>query len=401
MDPLFAHMPWATQEMIADVIGGRGRVYLMNKYGITDHKAKTLIRRARERSTVDMPPEIRSYVTDLERQLDALRRESNPIKMMADAMSGAVRDLPKLSVPIFKKDMPDSELDSEDVVLVISDVHIGQWVDAEETGGLGCYNYEVFLRRMARLEEAVRRILRYMPNRTPRCHVFFLGDIVDGSTIFEGQLRQIEFPAARQTVYAYERFSQLIADLSGLFDEVVVSCVVGNHGRIGKKGVNSPMDNLDWLAYWFMRERFERSEIKNVRFNLADSWWMVVEVNGRKFLLSHGDGFKSWLGIPFYGATRYEGSMRKLMRDAFERDTRASVDFDYVVLGDKHSQAKFGPIFMNGSWPGGSEMSLRYLQAGGLPYQWMFGVHERQGISWERELRLESPHNMPQPKTYS
>jgi hypothetical protein len=322
------------------------------------------------------------------------------VKQFVSTVTDAVKELPELEIynaPLDREVNPD--LDPEDIVLHISDTQIGSWVSSEHTGGMGEYNYSIFCERMDRYVHAIQRILMYHPNKLETCHVVFGGDMIDGGTIFLGHQRHIDTLVVKQVVYGYEHFSRLIADLSTMFDEVVVSGVPGNHGRLGKKGEMTPTDNLDWLLYYFLQERC--SNLSNVRFNIPDTWWMILKVRGWKFLVSHGDDFKAWNQIPFYGALRYKMKMRELLRECYCHNGGDFPDFDAILVGHHHEMASFGNIFMNGNWVGGSEFSLKQLQVGGPPYQQVFGVHDNVMRAWSRPVILEPLKNLPPIPVYS
>ena len=373
-----------------------GRPVLSRLLDLTEYKARVLLEAISEQAPGEAYQ--RQHLLDLEAQVEMLQKKSAAVEALTEVFSTAVRQLPKLKIDPLPREV-DDDLDPEEALVHFSDVHVGAEVSAEQTGGLGSYNFEAFLRRKARAVHALRSILRYTPNPIPRFHVVLGGDIIEGGTIFRGQQRQICLPVVKQVTFAYEHFADLIRTLAEMFPEVVVSCVVGNHGRLGQKGEFAPTDNLDWLLYWFLQERF--AGVENVRFNIPDTWWMVLEVNGWKFHVSHGEDFRAWAGIPFYGAQKYKGRLREMLRESFASATGERADFDYLLVGHHHEMADFGNILMNGSWVGGSEFSVKQLQCGGLPYQTLIGVHERQGIAWRRALVLEDRRNLPELTVYS
>jgi len=164
---------------------------------------------------------------------------------------------------------------------------------------------------------------------------------------------------------------------------------VGNHGRIGMKGENDPMDNLDFLVYKWIEERM--ANYQNVEVNVAETWWMVVERMNTRFALIHGDDIRNWMTIPFYGAERSEARMQRLLR----------INFNYYLIGHHHQSAEFSNIIMNGTWVGGSELSLKSMQLGGLPTQRLFSIHPNFGITWSRDIRLVDPSKLPPTKIYT
>ena len=409
--------PWLTDELIARATeirdrrhaAGRsfGPVSLAKELDITRHKAQVVLdvmSGAVERPDAKEQErdQLQLRIAELEQELARMKTAKGRMKIVADAMAKEIHKLPKIKLEKYRRNI-DKSLDPEDVVIVISDVHVGSWVSAEATGQLGNYSYEVFVKRLDRLIAAVFSILAYMPHKVEKIHVVFAGDIVDGGRIFRGHARQTDLTVAQQVIKAYEHFAHLVAVLAGIEGvEVVVSTVPGNHGRIGDKGELSPTDNFDWLVGWFLQERFANLGVKNVRFNLPDTWWMLLKVRNTAFHVSHGDAFRSWNSVPFYGALRYKQKIRELLRETFAKTGDGEPpDLDAIICGHHHELAFFGGIYMNGTFVGGSEYSLKDLQVGGPPHQLMLGVHDTYGVSWSRKLFLADPRNKPEVPIYS
>lgn len=372
-----------------------GRPSLAAQLGITQYKAAVLANYINRNGA----PEIRETKKQYESDIQFLRKQNEQLltevsfgDKIREAFEASVHMLPKLDIHKAARKV-DTTLDPEDIVLMISDTQIGQKVDKKDTGGMGQYDFQVFKRRMERYSSAVRKILKYTPNKIENCYVFLLGDLVEGSTIFRGQQRQLDLITVQQVTRAYEMFAVLLADLLQIFDKVKVVVIPGNHGRIGQKGENAPHDNLDWLIGYFLRERFNGS--KRIEFHLPETWWSLVKVRNTTFLLSHGDQFKSWLGIPYYGAERFRSRVRETLKDVFT----GSNDFDYLLCGHHHQAAVLPNIYLNGSWVGGSEYSL-LGGSGTLPFQWILGVHDNMGISWDRKIILEDRRKLGKPDIF-
>ena len=317
-----------------------------------------------------------------ERDYEFLKKRNSFWETIGNTFTEAVRSLPDLPPPPHLKPPPLGEMKMESAVLVISDVQAGSVVSSEGTGGLGNFNSSILARRITKLFTDVGSVANTYHRNVRTLYIFLLGDIIDGSTIFEGQLRQIDTTTVKQVTYCAETFASHINDLSQQFDQIRIFTICGNHGRIGKKGVNDPLDNLDYLVYYMLKMRLERNP--KVYLELPDSWFKVVEIMGWNFLLAHGDDILSWLGIPWYGLQRSKWKMQELLQP--ER-------VDYYVVGDKHTAGDViaSNLIMNGCWPGGSEFSLKNLQVGGAPVQLFFGVDTTYGKTWTRAMYLEKP----------
>lgn len=330
---------------------------------------------------------VRTYsLKAMRAELADLKKRQTLYEVIGDAFIRAVRQLEPYKPPPVPRYEPTKKLSEEDWVQLISDVQAGQTVDVRETGGLGRFDTRILLQELEMLSRTIPRIIAYHANRPRRVWFFLLGDMIEGSTIFAGQLRSIGMNTVRQVLWVVENISRLIAGAAAAFQEVVVVGVPGNHGRIGFKGVNSPMDNLDYLTYQFIQERLQ--SIPNVTCRFSESWHQLVEIQRHRFLLVHGEDVPAWMNIPFYGALRSESRQQKLF---FPRG------FHYLVLAHHHQRAIFSNVIMNGCWPGGSEFSLKRLQLGGPPEQLLFAVHRKWGITWYRPLKLRPPQPAPRP----
>ena len=384
-----------------------GRRKLERELGLSEHQARKLAALIQDNPPGELEGRVRVASTDKQTQLDKLKRKVAALEaeneqlmdavtgkhILADAIVRAAEAMDPIDIAVVF-DSPyirDDSLDAEDVILPVSDVQLGERVDALLTGGLGSYNFDTFKQRFQHYMETVDKILRYVPNPLERGWLVLGGDIVDGSTIYRGQQRQIDLPVTRQVVAAYEHFAQLVAYLSQLFPHVDVVVVPGNHGRIGMRGEFGHSDNLDWLLGWFLKERFRDSD--RVTFHMNETWWSLFRVRQTLFYAAHGDEFRRWLGFPFYGATRFAERVSNLLKKRFGVEAIP----DKFILSHHHEQCDIPGIYMNGCWPGGSEFSLHDLQVGADATQWMLGVHDRHGVSWTRTIDLAYKETRPSP----
>lgn len=334
-------------------------------------------------------------LSHIEKEFARLHRKNTLYEIVADQMVEAIHQIPELEPPQPAKKKINEGLDEEEIWCDISDCQIGS-MGSGGTGGLASYNYEKFVERLYRWRDAVLSIIKYHPNPIKVLDLAFLGDIIEGSTIFESQIRQVQGGAVQQVLFAAEHLSRIVNELTAYFKVINCFGVVGNHGRIGKKGVNLIMDNLDYLLYKLMEERLKSNP--KVKWSIPDdSFWMVVERMGQRHLLIHGDrGVRGWGGIPFYGVKRYRASMHELLRNTFD----IKDPFEYVHLGHFSQLAHFDNSFMNGSWDAGTELSVAEMVSGGLAYQWMLALHPVYGVSSMRRIWLLDAKDKPPMKIY-
>jgi hypothetical protein len=333
------------------------------------------------------PPETPAEKYDRETLTAAVRRLSSRDTMwevigekVISAVKSMDRQLPKITPPVIK--LP-SKMHEEEAVLVISDVQAGSKTSARETGGLGEFNTEILLKQIDYLGDAIQSIMKYHTN-VKRLNVLFNGDIVEGETIFRGQQREIDMNLVEQIVFCKENFGRFLMRMAQTFEHVHCTGTVGNHGRLGMKGEHSPMSNFDYLTYKWLEERTR--PIENISWTIPDTWWLISDIMGWRFLQVHGDdtGQSTW-GIPFYGMSRHSSRYQEMLRLGRQKG------FDYIVLGHHSVEAQFQNVISAGSWPGGTEFSIKGMQAAGVPSAPFFGVDERFGKTWRRDIQLRPP----------
>jgi hypothetical protein len=315
------------------------------------------------------------------------KREQARTEIMIDSMKTAIYRLPKPKLSdITWCPKPDRPFSDEHVGVILSDLHIGESFTLQETGGLGEYNHQIFLRRLASLKDTVLDIAakhRVLYN-LPVLHIMCLGDIVAGMPE-AGQWSQayIDMDIADQLWSGVAALRDLVATWSQAFGQVNFYGIYGNHGRMARRGLLKHSTNWDRLCYKFVEESLK--DWNNITWQIPTTWYLQPEILGHSFYLCHGDGIRGSMGIPFYGVARAESKVSSLL-------ARRP---DYFVLGHFHSTAELqtnrARIIMNGCFSGGDIYSLKDLGAGSPPEQKMFGIHKQKGVTWTYNIHLD--HN--------
>jgi len=274
----------------------------------------------------------------------------------------------------------------EEVILDISDIQAGTKILLETTGGLNEYNFEILERQIARFLISVTSICRRHMEIAPikKLHIFCLGDMVEGMGIFLGQAQQVDQDAYNQCFKLGDLLSKLYIELLNVFKEIEISCVGGNHGRIGLKGENPHWVNWDLIMYKYIETKLQNYD--RIKFNVPLSWWFIKEIQGKKHLLVHGDDIKGWAGIPFYGIDRAKSNYKEMLETIGE-------EFDYAHLAHFHTAAELplmggGFISINGCWTGSSILGLKMMGKTIQPTQWIRGTHPEFGVTWSYKVRL-------------
>lgn len=342
-------------------------------------------------ATVESDPEHEPTIDELSRAVRAgqdrrhqdrlfkeLLLERSITDRIVDAVVGALPRLPYREIATL--DPPRVHDGSQQIgFLALSDLHIGAVADVEETGGFGEYSYEVFRRRLDNLRDAVRSITMRERHFSPITHlvVASLGDVIENDEIFPAQAQMVDLDLADQFLAAVDDLAVFLVQLLDTYDTIFVPTVTGNHGRIGRKGQRKRHINWDYLVGHMLKAKLERYADR-ITIEVPKAPFMVIDVLGYKFLLRHGDGIKSWAGIPYYGISRSVGRWTAIQATTGDR-------FDYMVMGHFHQPASIpftaGEVLINGCFPGTTEFSIEVMESLARPMQLFGFVHERYGLA--------------------
>ena len=276
-------------------------------------------------------------------------------------------------VPVPPKMKLGKDIEVEELILLLGDLHFGEIVSSDETGGISSYNLDIAKRRFDYTIEKAIVIAKEKQKgfHYKKLNVFLLGDLISG--LIHDELRvSNEEGVVRQMLFAIEILSAGILRLCQEFETVNVASVVGNHGRVQESYYfkQKANNNFDYLVSK-MLEKLTKQQ-RNLTWNIPESFWAVEEVGGQKFLLMHGDMVKSWNQIPFYGLDRLYKKWRTLADDY-------GLGFNHLVIGHFHNPNVFtvvrGKMYINGSLKGGDEYSIGAISAACDPIQLMFGVN--------------------------
>ena len=271
-------------------------------------------------------------------------------------------------------------------VLLLSDLHVGEVVTSDAMDGLSEYNLDVFRQRVGLWVQKVLYLVDLRRSRLeiPRLVILADGDFVSGE-IHDELVRTNQTDIVHQTIYTAELMAYAIAEVSKYFEEVMVSCTIGNHGRNQKKfEFKEPHVNWDYICYQHMAGKLAQHE--HIKFEISKSMFQITDAENLKILHMHGHGIRGWGGFPWYGVSRAVRGLREVL--AMDKRT-----FDVVAMGHFHVpmevETPTGPWLINGCWKGGDEFALGALHAIIPPLQTLFFVHSRYGVIGKELIKLE------------
>lgn len=308
------------------------------------------------------------------RQLaDEKRRTEQLVRAVYDAAHAAVAGMTLKPVPPPK--LGKATGGEEVAVVVLSD-----WQLAKVTP---TYNSEVCAERVERMAAKVLELTEIQRAHHPvrRCHVWLLGDLVEGEMIFPGQPWLVDSSLYVQVQRAAELVERFVRRMLGSFGEVRVTGVIGNHGSMGGRGRRdyNPETNFDRLAYSIARTMFDRAGEKRVTFAIPEggrerNWYAVDRIGNYSSLLFHGDQIRGHSGIPFYGFhKRVLGWKTGAIRESFTDAT----------CGHFHTPTRLTlnalTVRVNGTTESDNTYASEQLAAMGEPSQWLLYVRPDKG----------------------
>ena len=178
-------------------------------------------------------------------------------------------------------------------LLVFTDWHFEELVQAEGTLGLNTYDIPTACRRVHRVARVVMDWKRDVESagrfHVPELVVLLNGDMITGS--LHGLERHSDAPNVVRAAFACgDLIAAAIADLAAVFPKVRVVGVPGNHGRLPddrKVPTKDPTRSWDYVAYQVARRRL--SSNPNVGWHTFDAYGILFEVGGHLCYAAHGN----------------------------------------------------------------------------------------------------------------
>ena len=255
-------------------------------------------------------------------------------------------------------------------------IHATDWQLGKKTVS---YGVETCAKRIERFADKIVRITDIQRKDHPvrEAVLMFGGDMVEGLDIFPGQAWEIEAHLFDQLFEASSIMEKLVRTTAANFEKVRVICEFGNHGRIGRYGVNPRGDNIDRMAYKIVQDR--TTNLKNVSWQASDDWYQHVTIGKYRLLLVHGDEIRTYSGTPLFGIIKRVSSWAAMTI------AKGSVPvFDDCYMGHWHNPASImigngNRVFITGSPESGNVYAQEHLAAVARPSQRLHFIDAEQG----------------------
>jgi predicted phosphodiesterase len=291
------------------------------------------------------------------------------IKAIMDNLKECKIDaIPSITPPII-----NGTGDEEEAVLVLSDWQLGHKTRT--------FNAEVAKKRIGAIYKALYKVVELHRKAYPvkKLNLLLAGDFVQSEDVgYRVDLSELESILIDQVFeMAVPLLSWFIAQCAGEFEEVNVYCVRGNHGR-GTK-LNSEKTNWDDVIYKVLETKFE--QVKHVHFVVAREFYQIININGTKVLLAHGDQVRGGsYGIPLYA----------LLQRMLRWGTAMPEKWDILVVGHWHCyghvEQNGQEVLVNGTLVSDDEFVRRNYGWNSSTLQVLFGIHPTRKLTWMYRL---------------
>lgn len=266
----------------------------------------------------------------LKASLKKLRLERGTANLLLEDIAKTVSAIKPL--PMIYCGNKDTTKKSATLVSLLADFHIGS---EEYIPGFNRFNYDVACKR---INLYLRKVLDWCELHrnsyiVDEICLVCLGDLISGD-IHDELRRTNEFSCPEQVKKASELLSVIVSSVAPHFKKVRVEFVVpDNHSRVTEKiqfadGTNSYNYLVGHLTKALTRD------IPNVEFNVYPEIQQVIRIQGRRYLIMHGNCVRGGGGQLF----PMTGISRKLWRESHLRmNMSEDMHFDKILMGHYHS----------------------------------------------------------------
>lgn len=197
-----------------------------------------------------------------------------------DKLSDSLVDVGRIRFPNHNT---ESYVSDNDIVVVLSDLHIG----AEFYNCFGKFDTDIAKERMSELLSNVIELQKI--HNSENCYVLSLGDQISGIIHKTVQVTNRE-NVVDQVKIATELIASFCYELSKHFSSINYVSVSGNHSRLTTKKENAIHDDrLDDLISWAVGLTLYNVENFNILDANIDTSIAIFNIRGKTYIATHGD----------------------------------------------------------------------------------------------------------------
>lgn len=332
---------------------------------------------------------LRDRISRLESELHAFQRDSldaNYVRAKILNIKDAVEGMapPKwMSPPTVRSKRSQSV-----PTLFLSDLHWGEYIDKDQTGGINEYDITIANRRLETVVNRAIHILRgsITGEDYPGIILPLGGDMLAGD--IHEELRESNDGTTLAALLDLLRALISQVDLLAReFGKVYIPCVVGNHGRTTHRprAKRRNETNLDWLLYQFLAMHFQGDS--RVTVDAPTTPEVTYRVFNHTYHLCHGDQLGK-------GGDGIIGAFGPIIRGDHKRralQSQLNRPYDTLLHGHYHTYAATRRFISNGSLPGYDEYAMACGLGFDIPQQAFWLTHPEHGITFSMPVHAERP----------
>lgn len=282
---------------------------------------------------------LKSQIREQEARIKEYRSEHGKLELFFEQVLAAVE--PVTPLPVEAK--PIERKGTSNVVPLIqgNDWHIGEVQDPNEIEGFNAFNYSIAQRR---IQDGTRRFIDWANlhrnvYNINSCQVIYNGDLISGDIHEELKVTN-EWPTPVQVVKAAQQIAVQVGMIATQFEFVRVDFISeDNHARLTKKpqAKEAGKNSFNYLVGVLAQAYLEKHE--NVSFEVHQVLEAVINVNGMRYLVSHGHSVRGWMGVPWYGIERKVGkeSQARMQLIMDDKERAEFIGFDKYLIGHFHT----------------------------------------------------------------
>lgn len=335
----------------------------------------------------DDPGVLKSKIKKLESELRKAQVGATELQIVRQAIGAAIEGARATVPPQWTIQAPKANSSPGVPTLFLSDFHWGERVNPSEIEGANEFNLAIARRRLAHTVQTAVHLLGIVDPkmRYPGIVLPLGGDMITGN-IHDELVATNELQTMPTVLDLYGYLIATITALLGVFENVFVPCVGGNHGRDTRKTWSKLRNHtsFDWLLYQFLAKHFEGN--KRVRFHIPDGSDAHYRIFSTRYLLTHGDQFRGGDSIigPIGPLTR--GNQKKQARNQ-----AISREYDVMLAGHWHQYIHLERLIVNGALKGYDEYAYQGNFGFEPPRQALWITHPRYGITFRMPVLCEPP----------
>lgn len=328
------------------------------------------------------------------RKFAATVKELGEAEHMVEQLAG-LRGIP-FEIPEWLIDTRRDRRGKSVIGCLVSDVHMGEKIDAEEINGINAFGVEICRARLRRYFTAACTIGQRWSSDTD-CEGVLLalaGDLTSGDIHEELRITN-ELTHHEQCLAVAEELGAGIGHLADTYGRVHVVVTPGNHGRPTPKPTAKLYARLSYdnLIGAMLAGKFAGDDRVTFQANAAKD--QMTPVFGRTVFTTHGDkiGTKGGMG--------FAGPMLPIVRGSKKIEAQqAGVGRrpDLLQFGHYHTTGNPGMVLANGSVPGYSEYADDLRAVVEPPQQWLYLLHDRWWLRERLPVQLEEPSAPAKPR---